>query len=190
MDIRVAAADDHKDVIDTLTLAFVSDPVVRYWFKTPSHHLQYWPPLLIARGERGLAQGTASITANAEGAAIWLAPGVEPDPEKMAALEFPGDENTEAAAAEFRVAMDQYHLEEPHWYLWAIGVDPRFQGKGVGSALLSHTLGRVDDEGKTALLECSDPKNVRFYERHGFEVMGVVQVRDIPPLTPMIRKPR
>jgi hypothetical protein len=30
---------------------------------------------------------------------------------------------------------------------------------------------------------------VPLYERHGFEVLGVIQPRDFPPLIPMLRMP-
>ncbi len=36
--------------------------------------------------------------------------------------------------------MDALHPQEPHWHLPLIGVDPAHQGKGIGSALLSHIL--------------------------------------------------
>ena len=29
-----------------------------------------------------------------------------------------------------------------------------------------------------------------FYQRHGFEVVGTIQVGDAPPLFPMVRRPR
>jgi ribosomal protein S18 acetylase RimI-like enzyme len=36
--------------------------------------------------------------------------------------------------------MEGYHPSEPHWYLPLIGVEPARQGRGHGSALLSHAL--------------------------------------------------
>lgn len=32
--------------------------------------------------------------------------------------------------------------------------------------------------------------NITLYERHGFEVMGTIQVGAAPPVTPMLRRPR
>ncbi len=86
--------------------------------------------------------------------------------------------------------MQQYHPKTPHWYLSMLGVDPARQGRGLGSALLKHTLSRVDDEHAVAYLESSNMKNVPLYERHGFEVMGVIQPGDFPPLVPMLRPAR
>ena len=41
-----------------------------------------------------------------------------------------------------------------------------------------------------AYLESSNPKNVPLYERHGFEVAGVIEAADYPPIIPMMRSPR
>jgi predicted N-acetyltransferase YhbS len=71
-----------------------------------------------------------------------------------------------------------------------IGVDPSKQGQGYGSALLKHALERCDGEGKLAYLEASSPKSIPLYQRHGFELIGTIQVGSSPPLFPMLRKPR
>ena len=86
--------------------------------------------------------------------------------------------------------MGRYHPAEPHWYLPLVGVDPTRQGRGYGAALLRHALARIDREERLAYLESSNPANVPLYQRHGFEVIGTIQVGDAPPLFPMVRRPR
>ena len=86
--------------------------------------------------------------------------------------------------------MKAQHPEEPHWYLPLIGVDPRFQGRGVGSLLMKHALAVCDREGAAAYLESSNPMNIPFYERHGFDILGEIQHGDSPIVAPMLRKPR
>ena len=86
--------------------------------------------------------------------------------------------------------MDQYHPEEPHWYLPLIGVDPAHQGKGYGSALLRHALAICDREKMPAYLESSNPRDNPLYQRHGFEVIGTIQAGSSPPLWPMLRQPQ
>lgn len=189
-DIRPAAASESDKVMATLTLAFQADPVFRYWLPTPSDYLTWFPRFAYAMGERGFAHGTATVLGEFDACALWLPPGVEPDPAQMAGVDMPGDEQTAKTGAELRAAMAQHHPSAPHWYLWMIGVDPRFQGKGMGSALLKHMLQRIDREGADAYLESSDPRNVPLYQRHGFEVTAVIQVRDVPPITPMFRPAR
>ena len=87
--------------------------------------------------------------------------------------------------------MDNYHPhDEPIWYLPAIGVEPAGQRKGLGSALLKHTLQLCDEMGTRTYLESSNPANIPLYERHGFEVIGRIEVGAAPPVHPMIREKR
>lgn len=188
--IRTVGLAEQDAVMDTLMLAFSADPVARYWWPAGHDFLNWGRRFMGLMGENGFAAGGVTVAGDFAGAAIWLPPGVEPDGEKLAALDLPGDEEDEAISGELREAMDRYHPKDPHWYLWMIGVDPHRQGTGVGSALLRHTLAKIDAAGEVAYLESSDPKNVPLYERLGFEVLGIIEVRDVPPLTPMIRRPR
>ena len=56
------------------------------------------------------------------------------------------------------------------WRLGGIGVEPAAQGRGLGSALVRQGLERADAAGRPVVLLTSNPVNVGFYERHGFEV--------------------
>ena len=86
--------------------------------------------------------------------------------------------------------MGSYHPDEPHWYLPLIGVDPAHQRRGYGSALLEHALRACDADGTPAFLEASSLESIPLYQRHGFEVLGTIQVGTSPPITPMLRRPR
>ena len=85
---------------------------------------------------------------------------------------------------------DPWHPAEPYWYLALIGVEPNARGKGLGEALMRRAVARCDEEQAPAYLESSNPRNISLYERHGFEVMGEVQVGLAPLVTPMLRRPR
>jgi ribosomal protein S18 acetylase RimI-like enzyme len=135
------------------------------------------------------ARGTAYYVDGNAGAALWLPPDVHPDEEALnALLERSASEQTLKDLLEVFDQMRSYHPSEAHWYLPLIGVDPFRQGRGLGSALMRHALARCDGEGKPAFLESSNPKNVSLYERHGFEVLGRIQVGTSPTLFPMLRK--
>ncbi len=124
------------------------------------------------------------------GAALWLPPGFGPDEETMIALV----ERTAPDAIKGDIygvfeEMGKYHPTEPHWYLPLIGVDPSQQGKGIGSALMKHALISCDRDGTIAYLESSNPRNISLYKRHGFDVIGKIQVGSSPTMYPMLRKP-
>ena len=58
-----------------------------------------------------------------------------------------------------------------HWYLQCLGVEPNHQGKGYGSALMRDMLKKIDMQGLPVFLETSILKNVKFYEKLGFETV-------------------
>jgi Acetyltransferases len=86
--------------------------------------------------------------------------------------------------------MGNFHPHEPHWYLPIIGVDPPHQGRGLGEQLMAHALARCDADRLPAYLESSNPRNLSFYQRHGFEALGRIQVGSSPTLVPMLRRPQ
>ncbi len=81
------------------------------------------------------------------------------------------------------------HPHDPHYYLPVIGVEPEWQGKGFGAALLRPILERCDGERLPAYLEATSPHNRTLYERHGFEVTEEMTVADSPPFWGMWREP-
>ncbi len=88
---------------------------------------------------------------------------------------------------------EKLHPRAPHWYLALLGTDPDRQGSGLGSAALQPVLDLCDTEGQAAYLESSKEGNVPFYERHGFEVTGTVDLGrggTGPRLWLMWREPR
>jgi ribosomal protein S18 acetylase RimI-like enzyme len=189
--IHTATVDQKQTLLDILLLSFVTDPITRYIWPRPRDYLSGYGPLATAMGGRGLALGAAHILGDGQAAALWLPPGVEPAGDEIAALvEETVAEDKQAVLAQVVEQMAEFHIHEPHWYLAMIGVDPVHQGRGLGSALLKHGLAACDAEGLPAYLESSNPKNVPLYERHGFEVMGVIQPADFPPLYPMLRPAR
>jgi hypothetical protein len=45
----------------------------------------------------------------------------------------------------------------------------------------AYALNQCDHENSVAYLESSNPKNIPFYQRHGFELLGTIQVGTSPP---------
>ncbi len=87
--------------------------------------------------------------------------------------------------------MKKAHPEEPHWYLAIIGSDPDVRGQGFGNALMRSRLDRCDAEHAPAYLESSNPDNVPYYQRFGFEITGEIALPNGgPKLIPMWRAPR
>jgi ribosomal protein S18 acetylase RimI-like enzyme len=86
--------------------------------------------------------------------------------------------------------MERRHPTEPHWYLAVLGIDPAFQGRGLGPRLVAPVLDRCDAERLLCWLESANPKNHGFYRRLGFEVADVHRFSDDFSLTFFARRPR
>jgi GNAT superfamily N-acetyltransferase len=82
-----------------------------------------------------------------------------------------------------------YHPSVPHWHLALLGVDPVQQNCGYGSLLMGPPLETCDGNGHFAYLESTNIKNLPFYRRHGFDLLGTIQVDTAPPVYPMLRRP-
>jgi ribosomal protein S18 acetylase RimI-like enzyme len=80
------------------------------------------------------------------------------------------------------VKLEAGHPRELHYYLPFIGVDPVWQGRGVGGALLALVLRRCDEERVPAFLEASTARNRALYERHGFAVTEEFKLGGTAPL--------
>ena len=189
--ISTVSAAEKELAIATITTAFTGDPILRWVMPDPHQYLTYFPELIRRFAGKAFEGESAYSTDAYMGACLWLRPGVEPDQEPLIELvqqAIPeSDQENVFAMLEM---MGEYHPHEPLWYLPVIGVDPARQGHGLGSALLSHVLAKVDSEGMPAYLEASSPRSRELYLRHGFEVTGTIQVADSPSFWPMLRKAR
>lgn len=189
--IKTTTVSDAERAVAVLVLAFDADPVVRWLYPTPQQYLTFWPDFVRAFGGRAFDHGTAHQAEGYAGAALWLPPGVHSDDDALAALlQRSVAERDQKEVFAVLEQMEGYHPSEPHWYLAIMGVDPTQQGRGYGSALLTHALAQCDRDGTLAYLESSSPGSKALYERHGFEVLGTIQVGASPPFWPMVRKPR
>ena len=193
--VREASADDLDRAVSVQVMAFSSDPVMRWLYPEAHDYLTHFPAFVKAFGggafEHSTAYIGAEIGADFGGVALWLPPGEHVDSELVASV-FQESLMGEGLADTFSVLeeMDRYHIEEPHWYLPIIGVDPSRQGQGIGSALLQHARAKCDEASLPAYLESSNPANVPLYQRHGFRVLGTIQDGDSPPIFPMLRDAR
>jgi GNAT superfamily N-acetyltransferase len=191
IEIRSATSGEMPRAIAAIVAAFLTDPPARFAWPSPHAYLEAMPLATREFAGSSFEHGTAYVSADFCGAALWLPPGVQPDGEALEKVfrDTAEREHLDDLLATFE-KMDQSHPREAHWYLPQIGVEPNAQGKGHGTELMRHALARCDQEGALAYLEASKAQNVPFYQRHGFEVMGEIQVGAAPPVTPMLRRPR
>jgi GNAT superfamily N-acetyltransferase len=138
-------------------------------------------------------RGAAWTTGDARGGALWVPPGSEALSLRERLAEFVSllPEGIPALSRGTRIEelMVSHRPREPHWYLSTLSVEPRSQGKGIGSALMEPGIARVDADGLGAYLETQRRANIPFYRRFGFEERGEIRLPDSPPLWRMWRAP-
>jgi ribosomal protein S18 acetylase RimI-like enzyme len=193
---RRATMDDARTIARLFAAAFASDPVMD-WIARPGskravglERFFYW---LLQR--RAIPFGHVRMAPDASVAAAWLPPEAPASPggffDQLKLIPmfvrlcgFPRLGRGSAMGD----AMEKNHPHEPHFYLAFIAVAPRFQGMGLGGALLDATIRKVDEAGAPAYLENSNPKNTRLYERSGFVTRKSISPPGAPPLLAMWRE--
>jgi ribosomal protein S18 acetylase RimI-like enzyme len=188
--VKNVKATDQDNAIAAIVQAFSADPAARWMYPDTQQYLEYFPSFVKAFAGAAFERGSADFVDGSSAAALWLPPGIHPDDDALfTLLRHSVPERDQADVFALFEQMDGNHPAEPHWYLPMIGVDPEQQGRGYGSALLEHALARCDADGKPAYLESTSLQSLRLYKRHGFELLGTIQVGSSPPLFPMLRKP-
>ncbi len=198
-EVRPAHRTDVAALARTLARAFADDPVF-CWLQPDTARRAAALPGFFATMARHhfLAGGGVEIAGSSSrvgAAAMWDPPGrsLQNPLGQIAMLPallrtFRGRLGVARALSE---EMKAHHPEEPHWYLAMIGSDPGVRGGGFGAALMRSRLDRCDAEAAPAYLESSNPDNVPYYMRFGFEVTGEIAMPGGgPSLIPMWRQPR
>ncbi len=191
LQIRMTTSPDEAAAIDTIVLAFSSDPVWRWCWPDPHRYLQSAPCFARAFAGSAFTHDGAYCSDDYAGACLWLLPNVHSDEAAMGdVLQRTLSEAVRSDLTGVLEQMAEYRPTEPHWYLPIIGVDPLHQGKGYGSTLMKCALQDCDREHLPAYLESTNDQNVPLYQRHGFEVVGTIQSGTSPTILPMYRSPR
>ena len=190
-EIKSATAAEKKIVIDTITLAFSSDPIMRWIYPDARSFIETGPNLFDAMAGNSLLTDSCFISPGCTGVAMWLGPGVKPDESLLAPITKKIRPEIMEDLMGLLDEVETYHPKDDNlWFLPLIGVDPAHRGKGLGSALMEYATQKFDSLGVPAYLESSNPQNVSLYLRHGFEVMAEVQCGSSPVMRPMLRVPR
>jgi ribosomal protein S18 acetylase RimI-like enzyme len=189
--VREAKVSELAQVSATLADAFVADPILQ-WL-APSHRSdrRLRRLLEIELAYYVFPAGRALTADDFRGANLELPPG-----KWNLAVPLRGALGYVRAlglrlprASRLQKFFESHHLQEPHYYIRYVGVATRFQGQGLGTALLRPTLDRCDREGVPAYLEASTERSAALYERLGFVHLGELRVPDGPRFWPMRRPP-
>jgi len=165
--------------VTTLQEAFSTDPMFTWIFPDPSRRARSLQALFRVPVEYGLRHGRVTHSDDGRAVAIWF------PPEKQVTAG--GMLRAGLLSVPFRIGLGPFgvfmgangvmekihkkHVPEPHWYLLIVGVAPELQGRGVGTMLVKEGLACADESKCPCYLETSEPRNLAFYQRQGFEVL-------------------
>ncbi|KWT58278.1 puromycin N-acetyltransferase [Streptomyces albus subsp. albus] len=191
--VRPATRDDLPRALRTLQRAFADYAFTRHTIAADGHldRLHRFNELFVTR--IGLEHGRVWVADDGDAVAVWTTPETAAAGNVFAEVgplfaEIAGDRAEISAQAE--ATMGPHRPTEPVWFLGSVGVDPDRQGRGLGGAVIRPGLEAADAAGVPAFLETSDERNVRFYERLGFQVTADYVLPGGGPRTwAMSRKP-
>ena len=189
--VREAGIGELAQVSATLADAFATDPILQWLAPSPRGDRRLRRLLEIELAYYVFPAGRVLTTGEFRGANLELPPGRwEMTVPLSAAIGFVRALGLRLPRARrLQSLFESNHLQEPHYYIRYLGVATRFQGHGLGTALLRPTLDRCDAEGVAAYLEASTERSAALYERLGFIHLGDLRVPDGPRFWPMRRPP-
>jgi ribosomal protein S18 acetylase RimI-like enzyme len=189
--VREAGVGDLEQVSATLADAFTTDPILQWLAPSERSDKQLRRLIEIELAYYVFPAGRVLTTDDFRGANLELPPGSwEMTVPLSGAVGFVRVFGLRLPRARrLQRLFESNHLQEPHYYIRYLGVATRFQGQGLGTALLRSTFDRCDKEGVPAYLEASSERSAALYERLGFVHLGELEVPNGPRFWPMRRPP-
>jgi GNAT superfamily N-acetyltransferase len=194
--VRKATVEDIPRLADALSRAFDSDPPMQWLLPDSGTRVERARRLFEVMLRRvHLGRDYCYTTEDVVGGALWVPPGTWRLGVVDQVVLLPGMLRVFgrgiARAQRGLTAMESGHPTVPHYYLDSLGVEPEWQGRGLGSALMQPVLARCDSERMPAYLNAGSPRSRDLYLRHGFRVTEEFRLPEGgPPLWRMWREPR
>jgi ribosomal protein S18 acetylase RimI-like enzyme len=156
-------------------------PGFRHVFPNTEARRRALGPFMVATARDAAAHGHGLIAESSGivGVALWMPPGTFPLSSGRKVRMTPAlirmtltvGGGAMRRFAQVGSALERAHPPEPSWYLQAMGVHPRVQRRGAGSRLMAAGIALADKDQLPCYLQTSDPANVKYYERYGFELI-------------------
>jgi GNAT superfamily N-acetyltransferase len=150
--VRKATADDVPRLAKALARAFYDDPAMEWFFPDDSQRMRrrelMFESFFLKRV--CLPHDETYTTEDLVGGALWMPPGKWQlglmDNLRLLLYMAAACGRHLPRALRGSVYLDSKHPHERHYYLLILGVEPGWQGKGIGTALMQPILERCDRE--------------------------------------------
>ncbi len=182
--VRLAEPDHRRQAVgvaaralrdNPLSLVFSADPFVRMKLLYDVFVNQ----LVVEQPEPAGARLGSAVIAIAGVDAVGRCLGSQYQNAEALAAAAPAADATDIERLIYTGAMMASHdLAEPHRHVGPVGVEPGFQGRGIGRQVMGLVCADLDRDGEIGWLETDKPENVRFYNGLGFVVVEEARVID------------
>ncbi|HJU98075.1 MAG TPA: GNAT family N-acetyltransferase [Jiangellaceae bacterium] len=169
-----------REAGDVIAASHADYPGFRHVFPDAATRRRVLRPFMAATARDAAVHGYALVARSDDGmlgAVLWMPPATFPLSGIRKARMTRGLLRVAVAAGSslpafirLGAALENAHPPEVSWYLQALGVHPRAQRRGVGGLLMAPALAQADEAGLPCYLQTSDPDNIDYYRRFGFEV--------------------
>ena len=175
------------EVSQVLGRAFQDDPTFTYYMPDEAKRHKIAPEIFAIPLRSAFAVGEVYATSpNLEGIAVWVHSERQHKIEQIRSINSLriiwslGFRTLARMASVGSMTKGAHRRSAPfqHCYLFALGVDPHFQGQGFASRLIKPMLARLVKENLPCYLETQTAQNVAMYEHFGFKVMEKVDIKD------------
>lgn len=176
-----ALPDDKPLIIDLLTASFIDNKSVNYIIVRDEKKHRHIRALMDYSFEVCSMFGEVLLSDDRRACALVLYPDRKRTTLKSIWLDLKLIFNCIGLSNVFK-AMDReskikkIQPKERMCYLWFIGVNPIYQGSGIGSKLLREIIKESEKEDRPIYLETSTMKNLPWYKKFGFEVYNKLEL--------------
>lgn len=180
--VRKVMREDIPILVTRLARSFSSQPLTKWMLGDDERALRKGERILKLDFENALQYDLTFTTSTLQGAALWHPPerkqtGWQGFVGLLNLFRIIGISRDLPAQLESFWNLEKLFPKIPNYYLSMLAVDPAFQGRGIGSALLKPVLELCDKRGIIAYTVADMESSVVFYQKQGFRIQAAIPIR-------------
>jgi len=171
-----------------LSQAFHNDPLMLYLFPDSTERENKLPSMMELLLRIGIKYGIVHTTSpKLEGIAVWFPSNKAKVTTWMGLLNggisyfFKLGSKAVKKQNRFYNYVNSVHerlMPSHHWYLSIIGINPKYQGRGLSRVLFGSIFNQIDNQNIPCFLDTNNEKNIWIFKRFGFKILKEYEIPD------------